>query len=152
MQEICPTTDTGKKTYAVSMFSDWDGDMVMFVKATAAIYGYDEFGFGLYDMNTQTYQDALDKNGMYLRCLKFYNTLYQRGLVDPDSMTQTFDDCYADYKDGAADFFAVALLIAAAVYVIALTYVFACAVAFVLRSRLVYHQDFREARGTACPA
>ena len=104
MQEICPTTDTGKKTYGVSMFSDWDGDMVMFVKATAAIYGYDEFGFGLYDMNTQTYQDALDKNGMYLRCLKFYNTLYQRGLVDPDSMTQTFDDCYADYKDGAAFF------------------------------------------------
>ena len=80
------------------------------------------------------------------------NTLYQRGLVDPDSMTQTFDDCYADYKDGAADFFAVALLIAAAVYVIALTYVFACAVAFVLRSRLVHHRDFREARGTACPA
>lgn len=104
MQEVCPTTDSGKKTYGVSMFSDWDGDMVMFVKATAALYGYDEFGFGLYDLNTQTYQDALDKNGMYLRCLKFYNKLYQAGLVDPDSMTQTFDDCLADYKDGAAFF------------------------------------------------
>ena len=104
MKKKCPKSDTGKETYAVSMFSAWDGDMVMFVKATAALYGYDEFGFGLYDLEKQEYQDALDPNGMYLRCLKFYNTLNQKGLVKPDSVSQTFDDCLADYKDGAAFF------------------------------------------------
>ncbi|MBP5362649.1 MAG: extracellular solute-binding protein [Ruminococcus sp.] len=104
MQKACPTSDSGGKTYAVSMFPDWDGNMVMYVKATAALYGYDEFGFGLYNMDKQEYEDALKKDGMYLRCLKFYNQLYQKGLVDPDSMTQTFNEAAEAYKDGAAFF------------------------------------------------
>ena len=36
MKEICPTDDNGKTTYGVSLFNDWDGDMVMFVKSTAS--------------------------------------------------------------------------------------------------------------------
>ena len=31
MKEICPKDDNGKTTYGVSLFNDWDGDMVMFV-------------------------------------------------------------------------------------------------------------------------
>lgn len=104
MQKLAPTSDTGKKTYGVSLFKDWDGDMVMFVKSTAALYGWDEFGFGLYNVDTGEYQDALKEGGMYLRMLKFYNTLYQKGLLDPDSMTQTYDDMSEDYKTGAALF------------------------------------------------
>ena len=104
MVKACPKSESGKQTYGVSLFPDWDGDMVMFVKATAALYGYDEFGFGLYDVNTQTYEDALRDNSMYLRCLKFYNTLYQRGLLNPDSSTQTFDNVRDDYLDGSVMF------------------------------------------------
>ena len=99
-----PASDSGAQTYGVSLMPDWDGNMVMFVKSTAALYGYDEFGFGLYDTKTQTYEDALREDGMYLRCLKFYNTLYQKGLLDPDSMTQTYDDMIEDYLSGAAFF------------------------------------------------
>ena len=33
----------------------------------------------------QVYHDALEENGPYLTCLKFYNELYQKGLLDPDS-------------------------------------------------------------------
>ena len=45
MKEICPTDDNGNPTYGVSLFNDWDGDMVMYVKSTAtAYYGFDEFG------------------------------------------------------------------------------------------------------------
>lgn len=102
MVKACPKSDSGKQTYGVSLFSDWDGDMVMFVKATAALYGWDEFGFGLYNVNTQEYQDCLADDSMYLRCLKFYNDLYQRGLLDPDSSTQTYDNVIEDYTDGAA--------------------------------------------------
>lgn len=104
MVRICPTSDTGGRTYGVSLFPDWDGNMVMFVKATGALYGYDEFGFGLYNVNTQTYEDCLKEDGMYLRCLKFYNQLYQRGLLDPDSMTQTYEDMAEAYQTGAAFF------------------------------------------------
>jgi len=102
MVKACPKSDSGKQTYGVSLFPDWDGDMVMFVKATAALYGWDEFGFGLYNVNTQEYEDCLADDSMYLRCLKFYNNLYQRGLLDPDSSTQTYDNVIEDYTDGAA--------------------------------------------------
>lgn len=103
MKEICPTDDNGKTTYGVSLFNDWDGDMVMFVKSTAsAYYGYDEFGIGLYDSQTQTYYPCLEENGPYLTCLKFYNTLYQRGLLDPDSQTQKYDGMVEDFQNGTA--------------------------------------------------
>lgn len=103
MKEICPTDDNGKTTYGVSLFNDWDGDMVMFVKSTAsAYYGYDEFGFGLYDPETQTYYPCLQEDGPYLEALKFYNTLYQRGLLDPDSQTQKYDGMIEDYQNGTA--------------------------------------------------
>lgn len=103
MKEICPTDDNGKTTYGVSLFNDWDGDMVMFVKSLAqAYYGYDEFGFGLYDPDTQTYHPCLEEGGPYIQALKFYNTLYQRGLLDPDSQTQKYDGMVEDYQNGAA--------------------------------------------------
>lgn len=103
MKEICPTDDNGKTTYGVSLFNDWDGDMVMFVKSTAsAYYGYDEFGFGLYNPTDQTFHPCLEENGPYLTCLKFYNTLYQRGLLDPDSQTQKYDGMIEDYQNGTA--------------------------------------------------
>jgi multiple sugar transport system substrate-binding protein/putative aldouronate transport system substrate-binding protein len=104
MKEICPTSDAGTETYGVSLFNDWDGNMVMFVKSTAGLYGYEEFGIGLYDVSTQTWQDCLAENSIYLRCLKFYNTLYQKGLVDPDSLTQKWDGAQQDYSGGVAFF------------------------------------------------
>lgn len=104
MKEICPTSDSGKETYGVSIFNDWDGAMVMFVKATAALYGFDEMGVGLYDVDNQVWQGALQEDGMHLRCLAFYNQLYQKGLLDPDSMTQKYDGASEDYQDGVAFF------------------------------------------------
>lgn len=103
MHEACPTDDNGNKTYGVSLFSDWDGDMVMYVKSLAtAYYGMDEFGIGLYDPNTKTFHPALEENGPYLTALKFYNKLYQKGLLDPDSQTQGFDGMSEDYQNGTA--------------------------------------------------
>lgn len=103
MQEACPTDDNGNPTYGVSLFNDWDGDMVMFVKSTAtAYYGYDEFGIGLYNPTDGKYHPALEEDGPYLTCLKFYNKLYQAGLLDPDSQTQGYDGMVADYQNGTA--------------------------------------------------
>jgi putative aldouronate transport system substrate-binding protein len=104
MVEIEPKSDSGAQTYGVSLFKDWDGDMVMFVKSTGALYGYDEFGFTLYNVLTQEAEPILNDDSMYIRSLKFYNALYQKGLLDPDSMTQTCDDANNAYQDGAAFF------------------------------------------------
>ncbi len=103
MKKICPTDDNGKPTYGVSLFNDWDGNMVMFVKSTAtAYYGYDEFDFGLYDPSTQKHHDVFEANGPYLTALKFYNKLYQKGLLDPDSQTQKYDGMSEDFQNGTA--------------------------------------------------
>lgn len=104
MKKICPTSDSGKETYAVSLFSDWDGDMVMFVKTIGAMYGFDEFGFGLYDCENNVYQDVFQEDGWYLKALKWYNTLYQKGLLNPNSMTQKYDDVASQMIDGATFF------------------------------------------------
>ena len=105
MQKICSKDDAGNKVYALSLWPDWDDAMVMYVKATAtAYYGYDELGIGLYDPKNGTYHDALEKNGPYLEMLKWYNDLYQDGLIDPDSMTQTFDQMAEKVQNGGVLF------------------------------------------------
>lgn len=105
MQKICSKDDAGNKVYALSLWPDWDDSMVMYVKATAtAYYGYDELGIGLYDPKTGTYHDALEKNGTYLEMLKWYNDLYRDGLIDPDSMTQTFDQMAEKVQNGGVLF------------------------------------------------
>ena len=105
MKEICPTSDTGEETYGVSMFSDWDGDMVMFVKSTCTnFFGMDEFGIGLYDVDNGRFEGCLDDDGAYIRVLRFYNELYRNNLLDPESRTQGYDGCSADYQNGGAFF------------------------------------------------
>ena len=101
MKEICPTDEKGNETYAVSIWPDWDGNMVMYVKALAtAYYGYDELGIGLYNPTNGEFYDCLNPDGPYMRCLKFFNKLNQEGLLDPNSMTQTFDMMSEKLKNG----------------------------------------------------
>lgn len=105
MKEICPVSDSGKETYGVSLFSDWDGDMMMFTKSACTnFFGMDEFGVGLYDVSDGSFEGCLQKGGSYERILRFYNELYRNDLLDPDSRTQGYEGCVEDYRDGAAFF------------------------------------------------
>lgn len=105
MKEICPTDDNGKAAYAMSLWPDWDGNMVMYVKAMATCYyGYDEFGFGHYNVETGEYYDALADGSPYLEMLAWFNELYRNGLLDPDSMTQTYDEMIAKVQNGGVFF------------------------------------------------
>ncbi|MDR3276037.1 MAG: hypothetical protein LBT11_02310 [Treponema sp.] len=100
MVDYAPNGDSGLKAYGISLFKDWDGDTVMSVKAMGAYYGYDEWGFTLYDVNSNTTQSVLDPNGYYIKGLQFFNRAYQMGILDPDSATQTFSDVTNKYADG----------------------------------------------------
>ena len=105
MQKLCPSDDSGNKVYAVSLWPDWDDAMVMYVKAMAtAYYGYDELALGLYYPTNGKYHDALEEKGPYLEMLKWFNDLYQDGLIDPDSMTQTYDEMIAKVQNGGTLF------------------------------------------------
>lgn len=105
MKEICPTDDSGNPTYAMSLWPDWDGNYVMYVKAMATAYfGYDEMGFGHYNPNNGEWYYAMDEGSPYLEMLEFFNTLYRKGLLDPDSMTQKYDQMLEKVQNGGVFF------------------------------------------------
>ncbi|MGF1992938.1 ABC transporter substrate-binding protein [Enterococcus casseliflavus] len=100
MQEDNPTTDSGKKVYGFSLFSDWDGNMMNAGKQLVTYYGYDESGFVLAKADGSDYQSILDSDSEYIRALKFYFEANQIGLVDPESTTQNYDTLFAKFQEG----------------------------------------------------
>ena len=101
MKAICPTDELGNETYAVSVWPDWDGNMVMYVKALATAYsGYDELGFGHYDPRTGEFLSCLEDDSPYMDSLRFFNKLNQEGLLDPNSSSNTFDKMSEKLKAG----------------------------------------------------
>lgn len=101
MKALYPKDENGEETYALSLWSDWDIGMVMYVKAmAAAYYGYDELGLGLYDSESGRFYGALEETGPYLELLRYFNNLYRKGLLDPDSASQTYDEVYEKLQTG----------------------------------------------------
>lgn len=101
MKEICPTDENGNETYALSIWPDWDGNMVMYVKSLATAYnGWDEFELGLINTETGEFQGCLDPDGLYIKCLRFLNKLYRAGLLDPNSASQTYTTMGEKVKAG----------------------------------------------------
>lgn len=103
MQQKFPKSDSGKKTYAFSLFKDWDGDYMGTVKQIANMYGYDgggNYGFLLANNDCTKTQDILDPNGYYVKALKLYFQANQEGLLDPDSPTQNYTTLFSKYQDG----------------------------------------------------
>ncbi len=100
LQKLVPKSDSGKKTYAISLFKDWDGNMMMCAKNYASFYGYNELGFVLSSADGSDMQDILDDNGQYVRALRFLFTANQNGLVDPQSHLQNYDTLSDKYRDG----------------------------------------------------
>ena len=102
-----PTTENGEKVYGFSLFSDWDVASAGRVATLSFMYGIDtEYVSPLMETNmlTQETKSLLDEDSFYKRALKFYYEANQRGLLDPDSMTQTFDTATSKYSAGRVMF------------------------------------------------
>ncbi|MBO5210116.1 MAG: extracellular solute-binding protein [Lachnospiraceae bacterium] len=100
MQDTYPVSESGNPTYSFSFFKDWDGNMMNAAKQPACFYGYEEYGFALYQVDGSDYQDILDSDSIYQRILKFYFDANQMGLVDPDSPNQSYNDVYNKCAQG----------------------------------------------------
>lgn len=100
MQDAVPKSDSGKKTYAVSLFKDWDDNMMNNAKQPTCLYGYDEMGFVLAKADGSDYQSIVDSNSIYNKVLKLFFKANQMGLVDPESTSQNYDTLNSKYKDG----------------------------------------------------
>lgn len=100
LQEAIPESDSGKKTYALSLFKDWDGNNMTAAKNICSLYGYSDTGFVLAKADGSDIQDITDSDGIYVRALRFLFEANQEGLVDPESTTQNYDILSDKYRDG----------------------------------------------------
>lgn len=100
MQALARETEGSDDIYAVSLFKDWDDNMMNNAKQIACMYGYDEVGFNLLSADGTETQGIIDDDSMYIKALNFFYEANKRGLVDPDSTTQNYDTWTAKYASG----------------------------------------------------
>ncbi len=100
MQEMAREKEGKDNIYGVSLFKDWDDNMMNNAKQIACMYGYDERGFVLAQADGSDYQSIVDSDSAYIRALKFFFDANQKGLVDPDSTTQNYDILSTKYTNG----------------------------------------------------
>lgn len=98
MQKLYPENEAGQKVYAVTGWSDWDADSManaMFYSTVSGIDSGDKLvstlPYGELDLATGELGTTLDPDSKYMEGLKWFFTANQRGLLDPDSMTQTWN-------------------------------------------------------------
>jgi multiple sugar transport system substrate-binding protein/putative aldouronate transport system substrate-binding protein len=93
MVKAHPVDENGDKSYGFSGFPDWDGNTARLAVEMLCLMGFRGGGTDYiwinYDGTKFSY--LMDDNGEYKRILKFMNTAYRRGLLDPDSSTQNWD-------------------------------------------------------------
>lgn len=100
MQDAARAESGDQNTYAISLFKDWDGDVMQNAGALCALYGYEPMGFVMSKADGSEAQSVIDEDGIYVRALRFLYEANQAGIVDPESTTQNFDTLQSKYKDG----------------------------------------------------
>lgn len=102
MQALAREDENTDDIYAISLFRDWDDNMMNNAKQIACMYGYDEQGFVLAKADGSDYQNMIDEDSYYIRALRFFNEANARGMVDPESESQNYDVWLQKYRDGKA--------------------------------------------------
>lgn len=107
MMKVKPLNENGEKIYGFSLFSDWDKNTALEVATLSFYYGIDtEYVSDLMETNviTREISSVLDEDSFYKRALHFYFEANQRGLLDPESVTQTYKNASEKYSEGRVMF------------------------------------------------
>ena len=103
MQAKHPKNDSGDPCYAASLWPDWDGndDMIGIANVAQLTTWYGEkIKQSLILKPDGSFIPLTDKSGSYYKILKFWNDAYNRGLVDPNSASQTWNEACAKMTSG----------------------------------------------------
>jgi putative aldouronate transport system substrate-binding protein len=102
MQANHPKSISGKKTYGISLFKDWDGSYMAFTAKFAYMYGYKEMNDDFIFINQDATKQVLitDENGPYYKALQMLYKANQMGLLDPDAPSNTWNSLADKVKDG----------------------------------------------------
>ena len=99
IQDAYPTNEAGDKTYALSLWPDWDGTSIENVNQLTKWYGQEVNGSILLGTDNSI-TPLTDKDGAYYKMLKFLYKANQMGLVDPDSATQDWNAACDKMRQG----------------------------------------------------
>lgn len=103
MQKLEPRTPDGRRTYGFSFWPDWDGSAIFMASEYTSMYGVETWdGYAEYNAATGEIINQLSDASWYKKGLEFFFNMNQAGLLDPDSLTQRFDNARAKYQDGRA--------------------------------------------------
>ena len=100
MQALAREEEGAEDIYAISLFREWDDNMLNNAKQLVCMYGYDEQGFVLSKADGSDYQNIIDEDSLYIRALRFFHKANAMGLVDPDSGSQNYDTWLQKYREG----------------------------------------------------
>lgn len=96
-------TAMGELVYGFSLCSDWSDKKM---QQPSSLYGYYGMDVGTLsplfavDAASKTIHGILEEDSFYKQALHFYFEANQRGLLDPDSRTQTFEKLQEKYQNG----------------------------------------------------
>lgn len=101
MQKNSSGAQAGGKTYAVSLWKDWDNPNnncgIEVVNQITKWYGQEVNGAIMIGTDGSI-KPVTDKNGAYYKMLRFLYNMNQAGLVDPDSGTQQWNNVMEKIK------------------------------------------------------
>ena len=106
IKAVHPANESGDPAYPLSLWPDWDGGdgMIGIANVVQLTTWYGEKIKGSVILKPDdTFVPLTDKDSTYYKMLKFLNDAYRRGLVDPDSGTQTWDDVVSKISAGQVD-------------------------------------------------
>ncbi len=97
IQEQHPANEDGQPAYGVSIFAEWDSPSQMgYAGWFGQMFGTNYPGGTCeLDMDTLEYRSLLADDSNYKKAAKFLWACNQAGILDPDSLTQTWDDYQA---------------------------------------------------------
>ncbi len=102
MQKQKPTTPLGERVYGFSLCGDWAGNNQQ-PSSLSYFYGIDTGQLSpLMELSVSDghIKAVTEENSFYHRALLFYFEANQRGLLDPDSRTQTAENLKRKYENG----------------------------------------------------
>lgn len=103
MQHYKSTIPTGERVYGFSLYGEQDDCIITETAALSYLYGIDIGSLSpLIEMegSSKEIRSVLSDEGFYKKALEFYFEANQRGLLDPDSRTQTSDGFKQKYDKG----------------------------------------------------
>lgn len=101
MQEVYPQTEDGQTVYAMGFYPSWDGTHMSNAGKYLTVMGVSDtnIGYNQYNIAEDKVEAMIEKGSSYYEALKWMSTANRMGLVDPDSMTQTYEISQAKIVD-----------------------------------------------------